>query len=49
MGAAAAGASCRDGYPAYNPAASFADIQAAEGAEPDFQSAKCGQRRYRQF
>ena len=49
MGAAAAGASCRDRDPAYNPAASFADIQAAEGAEPDFQSAKCGQRRYRQF
>ena len=32
------------GYPAYNPAESFADIQIAEGAEPDFQGAKCGQR-----
>ena len=30
--------------PAYNPAESFADIQIAEGAEPDFQGAKCGQR-----
>lgn len=42
MGAAAAGASCRDGYPAYNPAASFADIQAAEGAEPDFRAQNAG-------
>ena len=49
MGAAAAGASCRNRDLAYNPAASFADIQITEGAESDFQGAKYRQRRYRQF